>query len=175
MIFTLQRLDIITTLENPEPIRLSLRNQVMNSEDDNSAFSDELESDGSDFDNLPAPNGDKVTRKFLHDGVSSKALLAELIKSINHFGAHIIDLDAAVDHVANNVNDQTISTSASISSLLESQNALSQRLTALEPNQASILENQSFIMNLLCKVVAEIDITSNDVPKGEKRRGRIKI
>ena len=44
----------------------------------------------------------------------------------------------AVDHVANNVKDQTTATSASISSLLESQNALSQRLTALEANQASI-------------------------------------
>ena len=58
----------------------------------------------------------------------------------------------------------------SISSLLESQNALSQRLTALEANQASILENQYVIMNLLCEVDAASGITTDDVPKGEKRK-----
>ena len=44
------------------------------------------------------PGGDKVTR--LENGVSSKAQLTDMISSINHIGAHIIDLDAVVKHVA---------------------------------------------------------------------------
>ena len=101
----------------------------MTSEDDNSAHSG-----GSDSENSPSPKGGKVTRQFLHHGVSSKARTTEIVKSINHIGAHIIELDAVVNHVANNVHTHTTTTSASISSLLESQNALSQRLTTLEVN-----------------------------------------
>ena len=68
------------------------------------------------------------------------------------------------------MKDHTIATSASISSLLEPQNALSQRLTALEANQDNILENQSVIMNLLCEFVVACGNTTDDVPKGEKRK-----
>ena len=137
VISNLQRLDKINDLEKLEPIRLSLRNQVLTSEDENS----------KDSDNPPAPKGDIVIRQFLLHHVSSKARTTQLVKYINHLGAHIIDLDVDVDHVAVTVKDQTTATSASIFSLLESQNALSQRLTALEANQASIMKNQSVIMN----------------------------
>ena len=141
VISNLQILERINELEKPEPIRLSLHNHIMTSEDENSTDSNDSEFDRSYYDSSHAPKGDKVTRHFLPHGVSSKARMEELIKSINHIGAHIIDLDATVNHVVYNVKDQIIATSASISSLLDSQNALSQRLTALEANQASILEN----------------------------------
>ena len=81
-----------------------------------------------------------------------------------------LTLIAAVSHVEENFKDQTTATSASISSIQDSQTALSQRLTALEANQASILENQSVIMNLLCEVASASGINTDDVPKGEKRK-----
>ena len=128
---------------------------------------DSTNSDDSDTDSLVTHRGDKVTRSFLPHGVSSKAQLTDMISSINHLGAHIIDLDAAVKHVADNVKDQSTTVCASISSLQESQTALSQRLTTLEVNQAIILENQSVIMNLLCEVASANGINTDDVPKGE--------
>ena len=97
--FTLQRLDIITTLENLEPIRLSLQNQVITLEDDNSTDSEKLDSDGSDSDSPLTPKGDKEIRQFLPHGVSSKARTTRLIKSINHLGAHIYNLDPAVETI----------------------------------------------------------------------------
>ena len=60
VISNLQRLDRINALEKSEPIRLSLQNQILTSEDENSTNSDR-----SDSDNPPALKGDKVTRKFL--------------------------------------------------------------------------------------------------------------
>ena len=116
---------------------------------------------------LFTPRGDKVTKSFLPHGVSSKAQLTDMISSINHLGAHIIGLDAAVKHVADTVKDQSTTVCASISSLQESQTAISQRLSALEVNQASILENQSVIINLLCEVASANGINTDDVPKGE--------
>ena len=144
VISNLQRLDRITGLEKPEPIRLSLQNQIMTSEDKDSTNSADLDSentdsDPTDFDRPPAPKGDKVTRSFLHHGVSSKAQLANIIKSINSLGEHIIDLDVDVNHVAGNVKDHSTSISAFISSIQDSQTALFQRLTTLEASQASIL------------------------------------
>ena len=123
--------------------------------------------DYSDTDSHVTSRGDKVTRSFLHHGVSFKTQLIDMISSINHLGAHIIDLDAAVKHVADNVKNQSAIVCASISSLQESQNALSQRLTALEVNQASILENQSVIINFLYEVASANGINRDDVPKGE--------
>ena len=111
-----------------------------------------------------------MTRSFLPHGVSSKARLADIIKSINSLGSHIIDLDATLDHVAKTVKDQSTSISTSISSFQESQTTLSQRLNGLEANQASILENQSLIMNLLCKVAPASGIYTNNVPKGKKKK-----
>ena len=64
-------------MEKPEPIRLSLRNQILASEDENSTDYDGSDSDESDSDNPPAPKGDKVTKSFLPHGVSSKAQMAE--------------------------------------------------------------------------------------------------
>ena len=146
VISNLQRLDIISALEKPEPVQLSLQNQIVTSENEDSTNSDD-----SDTDSLVTPRGDKVTRSLLPHGVSSKAQLTDMISSINHLGAHIIGLDAVVNHVADNVKNQSTTVGASISSLQESQTALSQRLTTLEVNQESILENQSIIINLLCE------------------------
>ena len=138
VISNLQRLDIINALEQPEPIRLSLQNHILTSEDKNSIDSENSDSTASDPDSPPAPQGDKVTRSFLPHGVSSKAEMGDLIISINHLGAHIIDLNATVSHLAYNVKDHPKSTYASISSLQESQTALSQRLNALEANQTRL-------------------------------------
>ena len=74
-------------------------------------------SDNSDTDNPVTPRGDKVTISFLPHGVSSKAQMIDMISSINHLGAHIIDLDKVVKHVANNVKNQSTTVWASISSL----------------------------------------------------------
>ena len=158
LISNIQRLHKINALEKPKPIRLSLSNQIPTSEDEDSTT--------SDYDNPLAPKGDKVTRSFLPHGVSSNVELGDLITSINHLGAHIIDLNAVVSHVIDNFKDHITFTSASISSLLESQTTLSQRLTALEANQDSILEN----MNLFCEVTSARRINTDDVPKGEKRK-----
>ena len=70
-------------------------------------------------------------------------------------------------HIVDNVKDQSIIVCASISSLQESQTALSQRLVALDVNQSSILENKFIIINLLCEVVSANGINTDDVPKGE--------
>ena len=75
-----------------------------------------------------------------------------------------------LDHVVDNVKDQSTDISASNSSLQESQTALSQRLNALEANHDIILENQSVIMNLLCEVASASGINTDDVPKGEKNK-----
>ena len=91
VISNLQRLDIIFALEKPEPIQLSLQNQIMTSENEDSTNSDD-----SDTNSHVTPRGDKVTRSFLPHGVSSKAQLTYMISSINHPGAHIIGLDAVV-------------------------------------------------------------------------------
>ena len=137
VISNLQRLDIITALEKPEPIQLSLRNQIMTSEDEDSTNSDD-----SDSDNPPAPRGDKVTKQILPHRVSSKSRTADLVESINHLGARFINFDAVVSQIAENVKNQTIATSAYISSIQESQNDLIQWITILETNQTTILENQ---------------------------------
>ena len=76
VILTLQRLDMNIALENPEPIRLSFQNQVITSENDDSADSVKLDSDKSDSDSPSAPKGEKVTRQFLPNRVSSKARIA---------------------------------------------------------------------------------------------------
>ena len=165
VICNLQILDIITALEKPEPIRLSLQNHILTSADE--SFTD---SEDSDSDNPSPPKGDKVTRSFFPHGVSSKAQITYMTSSINHLGAHIIDLDAVVKHIADNFKDHSTAICASISSLQESQTALSQRLTALEVNQASILKNQYVIMNLLCEVSSTSGINTNDVPKGKKKK-----
>ena len=136
VISNLQRLDRISTLEKPEPIHLSFQNQIVTSEN-----KDSINSDDSNTNGHVTPRGDKVTRSFLPHGVSSKAQLTYMISSINHLGAHIIGLDAVVKHVLYNVKDQLTTVSAYISSLQESHIALSQRLTTLEVNQATILEN----------------------------------
>ena len=128
VISNLQRLDIINALEKLEPIRLFLKIRFWH------LRMKTLQT----LINLTLTSllllGDKMTKSFLPHGVSSKAQMAEVIKSINHLGENIMKLDTAVKHVANNVKDQTTAASACISSLLESQNALSQRLTALEAN-----------------------------------------
>ena len=128
---------------------------------------DSTNSDDSDTDSPITPRGDKVTRSFLPHGVSFKAQLTDMISSINHLGAHIINIDAVVKHVADNVKDQSTTVCASISSLQDSQTDISQRLSALEVNQASILENQSVIINPLCEVASANRINTYDVPKGE--------
>ena len=68
VISNLQRLERITALEKPKPIRLYLRNQIMTSEDEGFTNSDD-----SDFENPPAPTGDKVTKQFLPHCVFSKS------------------------------------------------------------------------------------------------------
>ena len=95
---------------------------------------DSTNTDDSDTYSPITPRGDKVTRSFLPHGVSSKAQMTDIISSINHLGAHIIDLDADVKHVADNIKDQSTTICASISSLQYSQTANSQRLSALEVN-----------------------------------------
>ena len=92
-----------------------------------------------------------------------------MVSSINHLEAHIIGLDAAVKHVADNVKDQSTTVSASILSLQESQTDISQRLSTLKVNQASILENQSVIINLLCEVASVNGIIIDDISKGENK------
>ena len=134
VISNIQRLDIITTLEKQQTIQLSLQNRIMTLEDKDFANSENPDSDPTDSISPPAPKGDKLTRSFIPHNVSSKAQLADIIKSINSLGAHIIDLDATVDHVADNVKNQSTAISASISSIQNSQTALSQRLTTLEAN-----------------------------------------
>ena len=111
-----------------------------------------------------------MTKSFIPHGVSSKAQIRDMISSINHLGAHIIGLDVAMKHVAENVKDQSTAICASISSLQETQTALSQRLTTLEVNQASILENQSVIMNFLCEFATASGINTDDVPNGEEKK-----
>ena len=130
---------------------------------------DSTNSDDSETDSPITPRGDKVTRSFLPHGVSSNTQLTYIISSINHLGAHIIDLDASVKHVANNIKDQSTTVCAYISSLQDSQTTIFQRLSALEVNQASILENESVIINLLCEVASANDINIDDVPKGENK------
>ena len=75
-----------------------------------------------------------------------------------------------MDHVADNVKDQSTVISAFISYIQEYQTALFVRLAAMEANQASTLENQSIIINLLCKVASSSGINTDDVPKGKKRK-----
>ena len=58
---------------------------------------------------------------------------------------------------------------ASITSVQGSHNELHQRLDTLEATQASILEKQSMILNLLCEVASVTRISTDDVPKGEKK------
>ena len=77
-----------------------------------------------------------MTRSFLPHGVSSKAQLTNMISYINHLGAHIIDLDVVVKN-SDNFKTQSTTVCAFISSLQESQAALSQRLTTLEVKQAT--------------------------------------
>ena len=76
-------------------------------------------------------------KSFIPHGVSSHAQLVDIIKSINHIGAHIINLDAVVDHVADNVEDHSTAISASISSLQDSRSALSQRVSEQAKKKAS--------------------------------------
>ena len=86
IISILQRLDIITALKKLESIRLSLRNQILTSEDENSTYYGNSDSDTTDSNNPPTPKGNKVTKSFLPRGVSSKAQLTDIIKSIHHLG-----------------------------------------------------------------------------------------
>ena len=62
-----------------------------------------------------------------------------MISSINHFRPYIIGLDAVVKHLVDNVKNHSTTVCAFISSLQESHTTLSQRLTAFEVNQTSIL------------------------------------
>ena len=149
-------------MEKPELVQLSPQNQVVTSENEDSTNFDD-----SDTNSPITPRGDKVTRSFLPQGVSSKAQLTYMISSINHLGAHIIDLDAAVKHVVDNVKEQSTTVCASISSLQESQTTIYQRLTTLEVNQARIRENKIVIINLLCEVASKNGINTVDVPNGE--------
>ena len=108
VISNLQQLDRINAMEKSEPIWLSLQNQILTSENENSTDSEDSDSDPTDSESPPALKGDKVTKSFLSHGISSKAQLADLVKSVNNLGAHIIDLDTTVDHVADNVKDQSV-------------------------------------------------------------------
>ena len=165
-------MDRISSLEKPETVTLSLSNQILTSDDepgnDNSA-----DSNGSDSNSSTSPQGGKVTRQFLPHAPTSKAQYEELIKSINSLGAHILGLDAVVDHVSKTVNTHSAVTPKSISTILESQIALSQRLAALEDNQDSIQKNHFVIKNLLCEFATASGISTDDVPKGEKRKREI--
>ena len=87
-------------MEKPVPVQLSLQNQVTTSENEDSSNSDD-----SNTDSHVTPRGDKLTKSFLPHGVSSKAKLTDMISSINHLGAHIIGLDAAVKNVADTIKD----------------------------------------------------------------------
>ena len=57
----------------------------------------------------------------------------------------------------------------SITSLQGPHTKLHQRLATFEATQASILENHSVILNLLCEVASGNGINTEDVPKGEKK------
>ena len=74
-----------------------------------------------------------------------------------------------VNQIADNVKAQASVMTASITSLQGSHTELHQRLDTLEATQASILENQFVILNLLCEVASANGISTYDVPKGEKK------
>ena len=164
VISNLQRLDRLDALEKLVPIRLSLDNQILTSEEDNTTDSNDSESDSPH-----TPKGDKLKKYFLPRDVSSKADMADVVNSINRLGEIVVDFDAVVDQVADNVKNHTKAMIESITSLQESHTELNQRLDTLEATQASIMENQYVIMDLLCEIASENGISTDDVPKGEKK------
>ena len=75
-ISAIQRLDMFSAVENPEPINLTPNNQ------------DSSDSDGSDSDmpysnNSPDKQGDKIMRKFILNAPKATSASADLLKSIN--------------------------------------------------------------------------------------------
>ena len=82
-----------------------------------------------------------MTKSFHLDGVSSKANITYVVNSTNCLGAKIINLDAAVNQIADNVKAHASVMTTSITSLQESHTELNQRLDTLEATQAIILEN----------------------------------
>ena len=96
--------------------------------------------------------------------------MTDFVNSTNRLGSNIINLDAAVNQIADNVKYHASVMTASITSLQESHTELNQWLDTLEDTQAIILENQSVILNLLCEFASTNGISTDDVPKGEKKR-----
>ena len=106
-----------------------------------STDSGKLDSSGSNSDDTTTSKGDKVTKSFHPDGGSSKANMRDVVNSTNHLGAKLINLDAAVNQIAENVKAQASVMTASITSLQGSYTKLHQRLDTLVATQTSLLEN----------------------------------
>ena len=89
---------------------------------------------------LLLPKGDKVTKYFLPDGVSSEANMTYVVNSTNRLGAKIINLDATVNKIVDNVKAQAFIMTASITSFQEFHSEVNQRLDTWKPLRISYMK-----------------------------------